>query len=125
MQPTTDHALPPLHAARSFYVQRRNRTLLLSIVPVPRYDGSEPCHGDEAYTHDTLLEGKQDSEEIRLMKLVCDRCPRLQHCAEYAIAHEKYFFWGGLTADERDDIRASRGQAYIDMTRAPLELVRP
>jgi hypothetical protein len=39
----------------------------------------------------------------------CRNCPVLLSCREYAIKHEGYGFWGGLTAKERKKIRDQRG----------------
>lgn len=114
MQRTVSPGQLPLGTRRHFYVYRRRKKLLLALIPMPVFDGSEPCNGDDAFTHDTLTDGPQDRAEIQEMRKTCARCPKQEACAEYAIAHERYFFWGGLTERERKAIRVERGQAYID-----------
>lgn len=37
---------------------------------------------------------------------ICVNCRILNECREYAVAHEPFHFWGGLTARERAGIRA-------------------
>ena len=40
---------------------------------------------------------------------ICRRCQILWECREYAIAHERRSYWGGLTVRERERIRRQRG----------------
>lgn len=42
------------------------------------------------------------------VKKICAACPVQQACAEWAIHHEKYGIWGGLTPLERSKIRRQR-----------------
>lgn len=43
------------------------------------------------------------------LRRVCLSCPVVQECREYAITHERYGFWGGMTAMERHTEREMRG----------------
>lgn len=43
------------------------------------------------------------------LRQMCMRCPVLQECREWAITHENYGFWGGMTATERASERVLRG----------------
>lgn len=43
------------------------------------------------------------------LRRVCLSCPVVQECREYAISHELYGFWGGMTAMERIAEREMRG----------------
>lgn len=43
------------------------------------------------------------------LRRVCLTCPVVQECREYAISHELYGFWGGMTAIERQSERVLRG----------------
>jgi hypothetical protein len=45
-------------------------------------------------------------------KAVCETCPALSACREWAIAQEPplYGIWGGLTENERRQVRRSRRQ---------------
>lgn len=38
-------------------------------------------------------------------KAVCRRCPVVSECLAYALAHEDYGVWGGMSEDERRDLR--------------------
>ena len=42
------------------------------------------------------------------LKEICSGCPILSECREYAIKHEKYGFWGGMTVQERHRERRRR-----------------
>lgn len=53
--------------------------------------------------------GRDDTESA---KRVCDACPVRQECCEYALAHgDEQGVWGGLSEDERDEMRACRRAA--------------
>ena len=43
------------------------------------------------------------------LRRVCLSCPVVQECREYAITHELWGFWGGMTAMERQSERVMRG----------------
>lgn len=43
------------------------------------------------------------------LRRTCLSCPVVQECREYAITHELYGFWGGMTAMERIAERELRG----------------
>lgn len=40
-------------------------------------------------------------------KAFCGRCPVASQCLAYALGNEKYGLWGGLTPEERDEVRGS------------------
>lgn len=40
---------------------------------------------------------------------ICRSCPVVTECREYAIVHEPYGTWGGMTAEERDVWRQRNG----------------
>lgn len=48
------------------------------------------------------------------LRRVCLSCPVVQECREYAISHELYGFWGGMTAMERQSERQMRGIKLAD-----------
>lgn len=74
--------------------------------------GGEPC---------TQLDPEMFYEEsasralfnLPILRRVCSECPILNECAEHAVAHEEYGFWGGLTAAERKILRRKRGQKLV------------
>jgi len=39
------------------------------------------------------------------LRRICQGCPILEDCREYAFEHEVHGFWGGLTATERRNLR--------------------
>lgn len=44
----------------------------------------------------------------RAAKAICRRCPVVGECRAYAVEHEKYGTWGGLTQDELLHLRKMR-----------------
>jgi hypothetical protein len=47
--------------------------------------------------------------ETAFARKICQQCPVLQLCAEYALlAHEPYGVWGGMTAAERNELLKKR-----------------
>jgi WhiB family redox-sensing transcriptional regulator len=47
------------------------------------------------------------------LRRICLECPVVQECREYAISHELYGFWGGMTAMERISERVVRGMPCL------------
>lgn len=45
-------------------------------------------------------------ENLSELKTICEGCPILEECREYAIWNESYGFWGGMTAADRMKLRA-------------------
>lgn len=43
------------------------------------------------------------------LRRMCLSCPIVQECREWGITREKYGFWGGMTATERESERIMRG----------------
>ena len=75
------------------------------------YDGVE---GEESngngYTYFYSTAPKQHA----YLRRVCLTCPALQDCKEWAIKHERYGFWGGMTAMERISERRVRGIQLVE-----------
>ncbi len=59
---------------------------------------------------------KRRREEVA--KRVCARCPVLEPCREHALAAEDFGVWGGLSAHEREELRASGQVVTPVVTRA-------
>lgn len=95
------------------YVHRRGRLTLAAVMPMPRWDGSEPCVGDPIYT-DERAHGRANPSELAVMAERCNQCPRHLPCKEWAIAHEAHFYWAGTTPQDRKAIRAQRGQSLVE-----------
>jgi hypothetical protein len=46
--------------------------------------------------------------ELPLIKYVCGRCTHKSECAEWGLAHERFGIWGGLSENQRKEIRKER-----------------
>jgi len=60
------------------------------------------CRGintDMFYLEEDLLKNKK--AEYRQLRNICFRCPIQRACLEVGFSHERYGFWGGLAALER------------------------
>lgn len=62
---------------------------------------TEPCVKDAPV--DTWY--SDDPRDVALAKSLCARCHIRAECAEYALEHERWGIWGGLTAAEREQLR--------------------
>lgn len=59
-----------------------------------------------------FLENSADAAVMTpVFRAMCDGCPILAECREYAIEHESHGFWGGLTVTERQALRARMRRA--------------
>lgn len=84
--------------------------------PYPKLDGSQVCAsiGIEPY-----FVGERQSHEshardaLDLLRLSCQECPFLTECRDWAIHHEYYGFWGGMTQRERTVYRKENNIEYI------------
>ena len=48
---------------------------------------------------------------VRLAKKACQRCPLIKPCGEYAVEFkEEYGVWGGLSPNDRKNIRRRRAE---------------
>jgi WhiB family redox-sensing transcriptional regulator len=49
---------------------------------------------------------KQDTDEVRLAKQICNRCPIRNTCLDFALeSNEAYGIWGSLTPEERRNLK--------------------
>lgn len=76
---------------------------------VPKYptvDGSEVCRSTdpEIFFPDSLT-----PKMAKRLRTICADCHVQAACAEWAIWFEADGFWGGLTPNERKEIRRERG----------------
>lgn len=75
----------------------------------PDYDGTEPCASigmDLFYYEYGQGHSFRDAKDIEhALRKVCSSCPLQVKCATYAIQHEEYGFWGGMSYKERDAYR--------------------
>jgi hypothetical protein len=83
-------------------------------VKIPEWDGSELCAQiPHELFYDQSTRSVADRADINNLRRVCDNCPRLLECREYAIKHELYGFWGGMTEKDRMDFRKKYKIKYI------------
>jgi hypothetical protein len=60
-----------------------------------------------------------------MLRRVCANCPVKIECAEFAIKHERFGFWGGLTAMERHSIRSMKNILLEEITYdVPVNIIR-
>ena len=87
--------LPRRVAWTNFKADGKYRVLLQ--MPYPDHQLGA-CHGIEDPPH---LKDDPSSEEIGEAKQMCESCPILKQCGAWALAHESYYIYGGMTPAER------------------------
>ena len=85
-----------------------------------QFDGSQSCSGvpTEAFyyshngpdeMHDPWVEqdytGNPGTEINAMLARICITCPLLEECFSYALYHEEYGFWGGVSPVQRKRLR--------------------
>ena len=66
-----------------------------------------------------LCKGKTDlfyvnpGDDQRPAKAICAECPVRRPCLEYALVHEPFGIWGGLSGRERQRLRLQRKQMRL------------
>ncbi|MGW5570339.1 WhiB family transcriptional regulator [Nocardia thailandica] len=59
-----------------------------------------------AYDVDVFYDTGNEPRKTLLAKQICQRCPVLTHCRDYAVeANEPHGIWGGMTPRERHRYR--------------------
>ena len=74
---------------------------------------SAACYGldtNEFYMQD----GAREWPDYSMLRRICGGCEILEECREWAIKHEAFGFWGGLTPKERRRERHTRGIVVDD-----------
>ena len=61
-----------------------------------------------------IEQGKAFEAQVRQAKSVCDGCPVVATCLEFALGALAHGIAGGLTAEERRVRRAADAQSYLD-----------
>lgn len=79
---------------------------------MPNYTGSEPCAG--IFTDLFYPEDSGAFAIAPVLRKICSSCHVLDSCAEYAIRHEAYGWWAGLSPTDRQRIRTRRGIVLKD-----------
>ncbi|MDY5584264.1 MAG: WhiB family transcriptional regulator [Arcanobacterium sp.] len=68
----------------------------------------------EYFFHPEGERGGPRRRRIERAKRICQTCPVLEQCREYALSHhEPYGVWGGLSEEERSLILAQRRRGRI------------
>ncbi len=80
---------------------------LFEQIPLPNLGPNVQCLGEDTETFFS-----EDPALIARAKAICLVCPVLQQCAEWAIRHEAYGVFGGLSPKERAFMRG--GATAID-----------
>lgn len=79
-----------------------------------KWDGSELCtqvSPDLFYLEDVSTgksmkdKYKEYNTNLPNLRKLCHACPRLDDCRSYAIKHEYFGFWGGMSERERKEYR--------------------
>lgn len=75
----------------------------------PKWEGGEHCTSTdpEAFFPEEYAPTRQT------LRKICAGCPSREPCGEWAIRHELYGFWGGMTPRERFDIRKRLGIVVV------------
>ncbi len=84
---------------------------------------------DDMTVHESVTEyGYYTStapKQHAMLRRVCANCPVKIECAEFAIKHERFGFWGGLTAMERHSIRTMNNILLEEITYdVPVTIIR-
>jgi hypothetical protein len=76
-------------------------------IKIPVWDGSEACAGVgvELFYDDNRKTEYQNRIHHDKLIAMCNSCPRLNDCFTYAIHHEQYGFWAGMTEAQRNQYR--------------------
>jgi hypothetical protein len=84
---------------------------------------------DDMTVHESVTEyGYYTStapKQHAMLRRVCANCPVKIECAEFAIKHERFGFWGGLTAMERHSRRTMNNILLEEITYdVPVNIIR-
>lgn len=74
----------------------------------PKWDGTEACAnlGEGLFYDEDTRKQNEARKNLLFLKELCSQCVRLDECREYAIKHEYYGFWGGMSMTDRRIYRA-------------------
>ena len=88
--------------------------------------GLDIFYDDDLYTERGTVTPIGNREYIRSMsskpiqhaylRRMCLQCPILRECREYAVKHEVFGFWGGMTAMERQSERHMKNILLEEIT---------
>ena len=99
------------------FAAKNDLSLLNDFVNLPKITGKEAC----LIVEDPDLFFSDFGLDIALAKDICAECPMIEACRTYAMKHENYGVWGGLSADDRFKLR---GNKEVVETHEIAELIR-
>jgi hypothetical protein len=76
-------------------------------IQYPHFSGNEPCRSTDPDAF--FPTGHFAPRLVADLREICEFCPMKSPCAQWAIHHERFGFWGGLTPKERARFRARYG----------------
>lgn len=80
--------------------------------------GQPNCAGEDTslfYGNDLDKEEVFGYQEVyKVVKKICDECEILKQCRNWALSHEYYGFWGGMSAGQRRKYRTEHNIAFVD-----------
>jgi len=82
------------------------------------------CKGHSELFFTNVPFDKGEHDKVVAAKKLCNACEHKQECLEYAIPHEEYGIWGGLTERQRRAIRKSLKIPLVRPEREIIELGR-
>ena len=81
---------------------------LASALVTPKFFNSGDCVESDA----TMWDGEDDAKSFRALG-ICSTCPVVAQCLEWAIKHEEFGIFGGMTARARVRARREQGIALV------------
>ena len=83
--------------------------------PIP-FDGSQACADSMAFTD----RDEWAPDEAEHLATICAGCPWLARCRDWALAHERYNYWAGMTPQDRREWRKTNRVQVVDRYSAEL-----
>lgn len=84
------------------------------ILPPPLWPEQGQCfqQADPELFFPAGEKGQLNLLQIERAKAFCRRCDMAERCLAWALAHEDHGIWGGLSADERRELKRRRGRRH-------------
>lgn len=69
------------------------------------------CRDEDPELFFPVGEGPGSTEQVRVAKSVCARCPVQIKCLDFALAYPQIGVWGGTTDEERREMHRQAGRS--------------